>query len=180
MWRGACTRGQLIGPTGVNQPLEQTQQAPRNYNLSQARIQFSVSNSACPRGRGRDSHTDARTHSQIRSHTHARRYTRANTHIHLDAHLLSPPPPPGRSTGVEGWSADPCVLSTASTCVFTCPDETVIFRRRKFSCAVCLSPLKVQSSHEIKLKAMEQSMKTFAIHGALPFLELKYMQEIET
>ena len=37
----------------------------------------------------------------------------------------------------------------------------------------CVSLPKVKSSHEIKLKALEQSMKTFAIHGALRFLELK-------
>ena len=41
------------------------------------------------------------------------------------------------------------------------PDETVIFPRSEFPWSVCLPLPKVKSSHEIKLKALEQSMKTF-------------------
>lgn len=132
MWRGACTRGQLIGPTRVNQPLEQTQQAPRNYNLSQARIQFSVSNSACPRGRGRDSHTDARTHSQIRSHTHARRYTRA-TCTFTWTHTCCPyPRPPGAPLGWRGGQQTPVFCPQQAPVCLLAPTKPLFFVAENF------------------------------------------------
>ena len=92
---GTRTWGQLIGPSRVDQALEPTQQAPRNENVAEGRIQSSASSSALPRAQGREftrSRTDTRA--QTRSHTHARRHVCADTRAHSVTRTHASPLPP--------------------------------------------------------------------------------------
>lgn len=164
-------RAQLIGLTGVDQPWEQTQQTPRNYNLPQGRTQSLISNSAGPRtlgaeGRGdADSHTEARdTLRHAHTPTHAGTHVLTVTHTHSDEHLLpplfppAPPPPPASQASLEGGDRPHCSIYKQAPPRLPAPTK-VMFCCSKFSCPVCLPLPKVKSSHEIKVKASEQSMK---------------------
>lgn len=132
-------RALLIGLTRVDQPWEQTQQAPRNYNLPQGRTQSLIANSDGPRTLGAGggggtqihtlkhwTHSDTLTHPRTQAHTssQSRTLTRKNT--------CFPPPPspaflPGFSSLFEGRGQTSLFHLQASTPVFTCPDKTVIF-----------------------------------------------------
>lgn len=111
---------------------------------------------------------------------HARTPARADACVRTVAHTrsthacFSPPrsggPLSGASGRAEGTSASR-PRATAPVC--TCSSETVILLRSEFIWPLGLPLPKVKSSHETKLKALEQSMKTFATRGALCFLELK-------
>lgn len=102
-------------------------------------------------------HTQARTHTQTLLHplmqTHKCWHSRTLTQIHT---CFSPPHSlcrgeAGRSPRSVPKQAPLCLLSPMK----------LIFRRSEFPWSVCLPLPKVKSSHEIKLKALEQSMKTF-------------------
>lgn len=114
------------------------------------------------------------------THFHKDTHTQRHTHAHTQEHWLrraylllssSRARLGGASSGDEGQTL---VFSPpAGSPVFSCLDATVIFRRSELPWSTYLPLLKVKSSHETKLKALEQSMKTSAVHGALRFLELK-------
>lgn len=129
-------------------------------------------------GRGRDEREDADSHPEAldtlrHAHTHARRHTHANSHAHSLGQTPAPllPTPFLSLFGGRGQTA--LFHLQASTPVFTCPDKTLIFCCSNFSWPACLPLPRVKSSHEIQVKATEQSMKILQPIGALRFLELK-------
>lgn len=158
------------------QALEPTQQAPRNENVPEVRIQSLASSSALPGALGREFTRSPRIRAPRHAHTptHADTCVRTLAHTRSHSHMLSPPPLWRAIFGGVGQGrADPRAASTSNhPCVYL-PSEIVTLLRSEFLWPVCLPLPKVKSSHETKLKALEQSMKTFATHGALRFLELK-------